>query len=155
MRIDKLETIKEGISKLLQEAGQASPASPTGTQQEIFLPQGIGDFAGLSASKAALKVLKDAAGPLHISEIAKRMAERGYGDKEPRKLRVTLYTTLLRSKGFVKLPFPKATFALARWGSAETQAKRLKERTEQSAGQPANAGSGEGSHVSGNAPSGQ
>lgn len=123
-RIKRVEATKADIGKLLERAGSSPPAR-TSSGNEGGEPQGTGEFAGLSASRAAERVLEDAGRPMHIRAIAEALCERGYGKKPADELRVSLYTTLYRRNAFVRLPYPKATFGLAKWGSPEAQAERL------------------------------
>jgi len=93
----------------LRSAHQTRPAGAT-TQPERF--------TNMSQSEAAKVLLEEAGQPLRTGEIARRMVRGGYPGGDPKKLKSSLYTTMVRQKHTFDRVGP-GTWAIAQASNGE------------------------------------
>ncbi len=111
-RVEKLNAVIEYLQKL---GGRAEPTANTlaGTLEIAASER----FKGISAVKAAEAVLKGNRKPMHIKELTNAVLAGGYDrQRDFKKLKLALYTNLVRSERFLKAP-EGAVFALTEWAS--------------------------------------
>ncbi len=111
-RVEKLNTVIEYLQKF---GGRAKPAASTlASALEVAASE---RFKGISAVKAAEVVLRENGKPMHIKELTNAVLAGGYDrQRDFKKLRLALYTNLVRSERFLKAP-EGAVFALTEWAS--------------------------------------
>lgn len=108
--LTKLEATIQYLESVLEiEPSSMTEASSPG-QPETKV------FKGISAPKAAERVLREHGRPMHLKKIIEKMISGGFdGQTDTKKLYSNLYTTINKRKPGVFKKVKKATFALKEW----------------------------------------